>query len=111
MLYTSIECLNCGFETAFRVREEYEVKTDYSSVRLEPTDIIFDEFQPKEELVERIMKDAAIEAAHNDRISKEVLVKRMMKAHRISRNIALDVVDRIKVELGGYENGGMIMFA
>ncbi len=111
MVYTSIECLNCGFETAFRVRTEYEVQTDGSSLRVEPAEYIFDEFQPKGDLVEKIIKEAAIEMAQNDRINKQMLVKRMMKSHHISRNIALDVVDRIKVELGGYEQGDMIMFA
>jgi hypothetical protein len=111
MLYTSIECLNCGFETAFRVRTEYEVTANNSSVRLEPTDYILDELQPKGELVEKIMKDVAFEMAQKDRINKETLVKRVMQTHHLSRNITLDVVEGIKVQMGGYEQGDMIMFA
>jgi len=110
-VYASVECVYCENETVFNVENTFGIYGNEKNIVLRPDDITIGDQQRKEDFV-CTAKEAVCKMIVDDEISKDLLLERVKRKLNVTTNLALDIIETVKVELGGWETkDNMIVFA
>ena len=94
-MFVGVECVNCGESNVIDVCYEIERR-----------EFIVSEIQSFDDFYEKYSN--FLKGLPEFPISKEHLIKLIKLALNVSSSLAYDILERIKIDLGLYEQNGMI---